>query len=82
MELLKFEASWCGPCAQLSKVLEDIELPYPLTCIDIDDNQEKAVQYEVRGVPTLVLLDDDGNEVKRMVGASPASKIKAELGLD
>lgn len=36
--------------------------------IDIDDQPELAMQYNVRGVPTLILVDDSGNEIKRNVG--------------
>jgi thioredoxin 1 len=82
MELLKFSASWCGPCQQLSKILENIELPYPLTEIDIDEDTDRAASFGIRGVPTMVLLDDDGNEIKRVVGAHAPEKLKAELELD
>lgn len=67
MKVLKFQAEWCGPCKMLSKTLEsytDVEIQE----IDIDKDQEVAIRYGIRGVPTVVLLDDSGNELRRKVG--------------
>lgn len=67
MKILKFAAEWCGPCKMLSKTLEGytgIEIQE----IDIDKDQEVAIRYNIRGVPTLVLLDDNGAEVRRKSG--------------
>ena len=54
----------------LTKVMEDAQakISMPVEKIDIDDNVELAKQYGVRGVPTLVVVDDAGNEVRRKVG--------------
>lgn len=69
MKVLKFAATWCGPCSMLSNMLEkyyngDIQIEE----VDIDENQELAVKYSIRGVPTCVLLDDNGVEVRRVSG--------------
>ena len=69
MKLLKFGASWCGPCKMLTKVMSDMEFPYDVEEIDIEDNEELVNQYNVRGVPTLVLLNDDGNVILTHIGA-------------
>lgn len=68
MKVLKFAAEWCGPCNMLSKTLEDYKGDVPVEEIDIDANQEVAIRYTIRGVPTLVLLDDAGNEIRRKSG--------------
>jgi thioredoxin 1 len=68
MKLLKFHATWCAPCKMLSRVMEDVQLPMPVEEIDIDQNQDVAVQYGIRGVPTLVIVDATGVEVRRMSG--------------
>jgi len=79
MRLLKFEASWCGPCKNLTKTMEGIDFPYPVEVIDIDKNQDIAMEYGIRGVPHLILMDDDNNIVKRIGGAVSKEKLIEEL---
>jgi thioredoxin 1 len=74
MKIIRFTASWCQPCKMLAKTLEDVDTQIPIEVIDIDENQELAMNYGIRGVPTLVMLDGD-IEVKRLVGM----KMKNEL---
>lgn len=70
MKVLKFEASWCGPCKMLSRVIEEAKdkINVPMEVIDIDEHQDLAVKYGIRGVPTLVVVDDEGKEIKRQSG--------------
>lgn len=67
LEVLKFSASWCGPCRVLANTLKDVE---GITNIDIDKEMETARKYNVRSVPLLVFLKD-GVEVHRQTGAIP-----------
>lgn len=78
-QLLKFSASWCGPCKALSATMSNIELPYELIEVDVDTDFELAARYGIRGVPTLVLIEDD-NEVDRKVGAITEGQLKLWLG--
>ena len=78
MKILRFTASWCGPCKSLAANLEWLQSEYPLPNIekvDIDENPELATQYGVRGVPTMVMLDDNNAEVRRMVGTTDRNKL-------
>jgi thioredoxin-like negative regulator of GroEL len=59
----------------LAKTLEGITIEYPIEVIDIDENQDLAIQYGVRGVPTLVMLQDDV-ETKRIVGMQTEGFLK------
>jgi len=70
MKALKFEASWCQPCKMLTKVMEDAadKITTTVEKVDIDENMELAKQYGIRGVPTMVLVDDEGKEIKRQSG--------------
>ena len=68
MKLLKFHATWCAPCKMLSRVMEDVQLPMPVEEIDIDQDRDAAMKFGIRGVPTLVIVDDAGAEVRRMSG--------------
>ena len=77
-ELIKFHATWCGPCKSLSNIMKTIDVGMPVTECDIDDNMDQAAKYAVRGVPTVVLLED-GKEVKRFVGVKTADDIKEWL---
>lgn len=73
--VLRFTASWCGPCKALAKHLENIETSIPIEVIDIDVQSETAVEYGVRGVPTLVMLEGN-NEIKRLVGVKPQKNLE------
>jgi thioredoxin 1 len=77
-QLLKFKAVWCGPCKSLSNIMEGVDFGVPVVEIDIDEDSEKAIQYNIRNVPTLVLVEN-GKELKRMAGAQTSEKIKQWL---
>lgn len=64
--VLRFTASWCQPCKTLAKNLESVNSNIPVEVIDIDVHSELAVEYGIRSVPTLVMLDGN-TEVKRFV---------------
>ena len=55
IEVLKFSATWCGPCRVLAQTLKDVE---GITNIDIEKDQETSRKYGIRSVPTLVFLKD------------------------
>lgn len=77
-KVLRFTASWCQPCKMLGRTLEDISTDYPIEVIDIDESQDLAIQYGVRGVPTLVMLQNDV-ETKRIVGMQTEGFLKEWL---
>lgn len=68
MKAVRMTASWCAPCSGLKKQLEQRGIN--IEAIDIDDNTEVAVKYGIRGVPTILFLDEAGAEcAPRIVGA-------------
>ena len=74
-KVLRFTASWCQPCKTMAKLMEDIDTNLPIEVIDIDERSELAVDYGIRSVPTLVMLDEN-IEVRRMVGLVTKEKLK------
>lgn len=74
-KLLVFTASWCGPCKGFKPTLLELEQDR-LVYVDIDENPEARTQYEVRSVPTVILVDENGKELERLVGSQPLSKLQ------
>lgn len=69
--IVDFFATWCVPCQMMSEVLCDTEKEYEdvieVFKVDIDENQETAIRYDVTSMPTLVFFKD-GEEVERKIG--------------
>jgi len=82
MILLKFSASWCSPCAQLTKLMQDVDLTgIELINVDADTDANTAKQYNVRAIPTLILLDSTGEEIKRKSGGFTVSELNKFLSV-
>ena len=76
-KVLRFTASWCGPCKALAPLVEDVKRDVLVEVVDIDEesNVKLATQFGVRVVPTLVMLNDEV-EVKRLVGMTKKDKLE------
>jgi len=76
--LIDFYADWCGPCRVLSPRVEEFakeNKDIKVVKIDIDDEQDLAIEYDVMSIPTLVVLKN-GQEVDRVVGLVSKSTIE------
>jgi thioredoxin 1 len=69
--LVDFFATWCGPCQMLAPILKDVKTNLgervSIIKIDVDKNQAVAAQYQVRGVPTMILFQN-GKQLWRQSG--------------
>lgn len=80
--LVDFWAGWCGPCKMLSPVLHEIAEEYAGTVkvgkINVDEQRELAMRFQVSSIPMLVLFKD-GKVAAKSVGYRPKADIAAML---
>ena len=74
-KLIIFSASWCSPCKRLKNTLESLNDYSNIKVYDIDINVEKAIEWRVDAVPTIILVSDQGEELKRTLGVLPKEKL-------
>ena len=77
--LVDFWAVWCGPCRMVAPVLDDLAAELggkvKIAKLNVDENQDLAMQYRVSSIPAFVLFKN-GQAVDRTVGALPKSAFK------
>ncbi len=77
--LVDFWAEWCGPCRMVSPAVEQLSQTMSdkikVAKLNVDENQEIAIRYGVRSIPSLVLFKD-GKEIARTIGAASKEKYR------
>ncbi len=74
--VVDFWAAWCGPCRMIAPIIEELADEYQgkvkVGKLDVDDNQQIAVKYGVRSIPTVLFLKE-GQVADQIIGAVPKS---------
>ncbi|MGQ0572503.1 MAG: thioredoxin [Armatimonadota bacterium] len=80
--LVDFWAEWCGPCRMVAPIVEELATEYAgrlkVTKIDVDDNQNLAMRYNIMSIPTLGVFRG-GEMIERIVGYMPKGELKRRL---
>ena len=76
--LVDFTAVWCQPCKMLDPIVKQLAEEWQgqvkVVKLDVDDNPDLAIQYQVMGVPTLILFKD-GRPAERVSGFQPKERL-------
>ena len=76
--LVDYWAEWCGPCKMIAPILDDVAKEYEgklkVAKLNIDENNQTAIKYGVRSIPTLIVFKN-GQPAAMKVGAAPKSDL-------
>ena len=73
-----FTADWCGPCKKVRPIVEELsrdQAEVKFQIIDVDSEGEFARRFEVKSIPTFILIED-GTQIKRITGAQTKTDLE------
>lgn len=76
--LVDFWATWCGPCQMLAPVLEELSQQVKVVKVDVDENPQLAMAFQVSSIPTVISFRD-GKALKKSVGVVSGEQLLALL---
>ncbi len=80
--VVDFWATWCGPCKKVGPYIEELAEQYAEQAIigkvDVDDNDELAMRFGVRNIPTILFIKD-GQVVDKQIGAAAKNVLEEKL---
>lgn len=77
-KVVKLYADWCGPCKVLERMMRDLDIKHENVNIDSPDGDGLSIKHNVRAIPTLLVLDENDNLIRKMTGlpATPTDLTK------
>jgi len=76
--VVDFWATWCGPCRMVGPIISELAEEYDGKIVvgkcDVEENEELAVEFGIRNIPT-ILFFKDGQVAEKLVGAQPKAKL-------
>lgn len=81
IKVIKFSGEWCGPCKLLAPIFEQVKSTVDgviFQDVDVDAESALAIQYKVRGVPTII-IEKNGQEVKRITGGTNQAALTSTI---
>ncbi len=80
--VVDFWAAWCGPCKMIAPIVDELAADYDgkavIGKVDVDSNQELAMQYSIRSIPTILIIKN-GEVIDRHVGAITKPALQAKI---
>ena len=83
---IDFYAGWCAYCIEMDEVTyaspqvkEKLTQNYVLLKVDVDKNPEISQKYQAYSLPTIVILDSNGNEINRIIGYQSPEQLLAQI---
>ena len=80
--IVDFWAPWCTPCRVMDPILDELASQHEgrikFTKMNVDDNQETAIKYDILSIPTLLVFAE-GQVQKKLVGAVQRRRLEEEL---
>ena len=77
--LVDFWAEWCGPCKMIAPILEELDQELDgsvkIVKVDVDNNNQTAMNYSIRSIPTLIMIKD-GVVQSQHIGAASKSQLE------
>ncbi len=81
-----FYADWCSYCKEMdsgtytsTQVMEKLNQSYVLVKVDVDENPDLSTKYQAYSLPTMVILDSSGNEIKRINGYQTPDQLLSQI---